>query len=48
MTGLGRKEASSSLDLSDCWGAADSMEVAVTRTVEGRPEVVELGWIAVS
>ena len=47
-TGLGRKEAPSSLDLSDSSGAADATEVAVTRRVERLVDCVELTWFAVS
>lgn len=45
-TGLGRKEALSSLDLSDSSGAADAMEVAVTNWVERLVDWVELAWFA--
>ena len=47
-TGLGRKEAPSSLDLSDCSGVADATEVAVTRRVVELADGVELAWFAVS
>jgi len=42
MTGLERKEASSSLDLSDCWGAVVWVDVAVIRRVERLEDCVEL------
>ena len=47
-TGLGRKEAPSSLDLSVSSGAADAMEVAVTNWVERLADCVELAWFAMS
>src|SRR5258706_7159718 len=47
-TGLGRKEAPSSLDLSVSSGAEDATEVAVTRTVERLADCVELAWFAMS
>jgi len=42
ITGLGRKEASWSLDLSVSWGAEDAVDVEILTTVEGPLDVVGL------